>query len=74
MSGTSASFVEKSSSVTQTKLDGILFCSEGNSAEYSQIEEPIRLRKKHYPPARFMLNTNILEVIARTIRLGDRRT
>ena len=32
--------------VTETKLDAILFSSEVNSAEYSEIEEPIRLRKK----------------------------
>ena len=33
--------------VNTTKLDAILFCSEVNSAGYSEIEEPIRLRKKH---------------------------
>ena len=45
------------SSVTETKLDAILFCSKANSVEYPEIDEPIRLREKHYPPARYMLNT-----------------
>ena len=36
-----------------------MFCSEVNSAGYSEIEEPIRLRKKHYPPAKYMLSVHI---------------
>ena len=50
---------DKSSSVTETKLDAILFCSdvnreqlfievEANSVGYSETEEPMRFRKKHY--------------------------
>ena len=33
------------SRVTYGKLDAILFCSEVNSAGYSEIEEPTRLSK-----------------------------
>ena len=48
-----------SSSITETILDAILFCSEVNSAGHSVIEEPIRLRKKHYSPARYILKVYI---------------
>ena len=37
------------SSVTETKLNAILFSSEVNSTRYSEIEEPIRLRKNTSP-------------------------
>ena len=50
---------KRSSSVTLTKQGSILFCSEVNSAGYFEIEEPIRLCKKHYSPARYMLNANL---------------
>ena len=33
-----------------------MFCLEVNSARYSEIQKPIRLCKKHYSPARYMLN------------------
>ena len=36
-----------------------MFCSEVNSEGYSEIEEPIRLREKHYSPARYMLKQDI---------------
>ena len=50
----------KKSSVTETKQDA-LFCPEVNSAGYSEIEEPIRLRKKH-PSATYMLIIVILGI------------
>ena len=34
--------------------------SEVNSAGYSEIGEPIILRKKHHPPARYIINKVIL--------------
>ena len=39
----------------KSKLDTILFCLLTNSAGYSDIKEPIRLRRKHYSPAKYML-------------------
>ena len=48
------------SSVTETKLIAILFCLEMNSAGYPLVDEPIRLRKNHYPPARYMLILDIM--------------
>ena len=33
----------------------MLFCSEFNSAGYFEIDEPMRLCKKYYPSARYML-------------------
>ena len=47
-----------SSSVTKTKLEAFLFCSEMNSAGYSMTEESIRLWKKYYS-LRYMLNGDI---------------
>ena len=43
-------FKKKSSFVSETKRAAILFCSEVSSAWYSEMEKPIRWRKKHYPP------------------------
>ena len=41
-------------SVTETKREAILFWSLVNSEGYSEIGEPIRSRKDHYSPARYM--------------------
>ena len=51
--------LKKSSSIAQTKRDVILICPEVNSAGYSEIEESIRLRRKRYSSARYMLNKSI---------------
>ena len=56
LSDTAILFIENNffSPVTESKLNAILFCSEVNSTGYSEIEEPISLRKKHYSTAKHM--------------------
>ena len=56
---TVATLIKKSSSVTETKSDAILFRSEVNSARHSEKDEPIRFHKKHYPLARYALRIDI---------------
>ena len=41
-----ALFIKKRFSVTETKRNAILFCTEVDIAGYSQVEEPIILCKK----------------------------
>ena len=55
--GTATSFIEKKFFFRNVNVTGRhLVLLGGEYAGYPEIEEPIRLRKKYYPPVRYMLN------------------
>ena len=51
----SFAYLKEVSSITETKVDSMLFFSEVKRAGYSKIEEPMILREKRDAPARYMV-------------------